>query len=217
MAGVADLERSNILDRMWLGANRAAHEGKWLGGIVPYGYLKGEDKYLHVNEMVIPNINMTEADVVKLIYKHIVDGKNSLIETANYLNALGVPTHYELHHHTGKRIKSTAGIWRPNRVGSLVKNSVYKGIHIYGKRSTRARELITRSVPAIVDELLWEQAQLVIANNFIISARSAKSNYLLRTMIVCENCGQHYHGTVRRENEEGKSDLKYYVCNRRTM
>ena len=34
---MAELERNNILDRMFLGATRAAKMGKWLGGIVPYG------------------------------------------------------------------------------------------------------------------------------------------------------------------------------------
>jgi DNA invertase Pin-like site-specific DNA recombinase len=31
LAGVADLERETVLERMWLGANRAARAGKWLG------------------------------------------------------------------------------------------------------------------------------------------------------------------------------------------
>ncbi len=51
LAGVADLERETILDRMWHGANRAARSGKWLGGIVPYGYRVNEEKYLEVNEV----------------------------------------------------------------------------------------------------------------------------------------------------------------------
>ncbi|WP_406795786.1 MULTISPECIES: recombinase family protein [Brevibacillus] len=33
LAGVADLERETIIDRLWYGANRAARAGKWLGGI----------------------------------------------------------------------------------------------------------------------------------------------------------------------------------------
>lgn len=36
LAGVADLERETIIERLWYGANRAARAGKWLGGIVPY-------------------------------------------------------------------------------------------------------------------------------------------------------------------------------------
>jgi site-specific DNA recombinase len=47
---VADLERSNIHDRMWDGTNRAARAGKWLGGIVSYGYFKNDEGYLELNE-----------------------------------------------------------------------------------------------------------------------------------------------------------------------
>jgi len=55
LAGVADLERSNILERMWLGANRSAREGIWLGGIVPYGYFKNDEKYLEINDHIMPS------------------------------------------------------------------------------------------------------------------------------------------------------------------
>src|SRR5690606_11510668 len=68
LAGVADLERETILERMWHGANRAAREGKWLGGIVPYGYKLDEEGYLQINEAPLPGMDMSEADVVRLIY-----------------------------------------------------------------------------------------------------------------------------------------------------
>jgi DNA invertase Pin-like site-specific DNA recombinase len=35
LGSLAELERSTILERMAMGANRKAREGKWLGGIVP--------------------------------------------------------------------------------------------------------------------------------------------------------------------------------------
>ena len=56
---MAELERNNILDRMFIGATRAAKKGQWLGGITPYGY-RVENKYLVVDE--------EEAKVVKKIY-----------------------------------------------------------------------------------------------------------------------------------------------------
>jgi site-specific DNA recombinase len=65
LAGVADLERETILERMWHGANRAAREGKWLGGIVPYGYRVNDEGYLEVNEDPLPGMDISEADVVR--------------------------------------------------------------------------------------------------------------------------------------------------------
>ena len=214
LAGVADLERSNILERMWLGSNRAAKDGKWLGGIVPYGYRKGADKFLHPSEEIIASIQMTEADVVRLIYTHVGERGNTLINCAEYLNSLGVPTHYNLHKHTGKRIKNVAGIWRPNRVASIIRNPVYKGVHYYGKRTTKDRELIERRVPPLVSEELWKKAQAVIQYNFEKYIPNVKRQYLLRSMIQCENCGHSYHGTAC-NGASGK--LGYYVCNRRSL
>lgn len=211
LAGVADLERSNILQRMWLGANRAAKEGKWLGGIVPYGYYVGTDGKLVINDEIIPSINMSEADVVHLMFDFVASGK-SLIACAAYLNSLGIPTHYNLHGHTGKRVKSTAGIWRPARVGNVIRNTIYKGIHYYGKRTDKKRELIPRSTPAIVSEEIWAKAQEVVRKNFITSKRSTKYEYLLKGLIKCENCGSNYHGSTFKNSDK----QKYYVCNRRT-
>ena len=39
LAGVADLDRSVILERMHSGINRAAREGTWLNEITQYSYI----------------------------------------------------------------------------------------------------------------------------------------------------------------------------------
>jgi len=55
LAGVTDLERSNILKRIWL------------GGIVPYGYFKNDEKYLEINDHIMPSCGMSEADIIRLM------------------------------------------------------------------------------------------------------------------------------------------------------
>jgi site-specific DNA recombinase len=118
LAGVADLERETILERMWHGANRAARAGKWLGGIVPYGYRVNEDGYLEINEDPLPGMDMSEADVIRLIYRLVAEEGYSTIKVADYLNALGVPPSYTKDGRQikrGKRKVNTAGIWRCNR------------------------------------------------------------------------------------------------------
>lgn len=94
LAGVADLERENILARMSAGADRAAREGKWLGGIVPYGYYVNNEGYLEVSEEPLPGFEMSEADVIRLIYRLTVDQHMSTVQIADYLNALGIPPSY---------------------------------------------------------------------------------------------------------------------------
>lgn len=213
LAGAADLERSNILDRMWHGANRAARDGKWLGGIVPYGYFVNDDHYLEINDSPISGLDMSEAKVISLIYALTVEQHMSTIKIADYLNALGVPTSYSLSGRQikkGKRKENTAGIWRPARIRSMIVNSTYKGIHKYGKHSKKQREIITREVPAIVSEDVWNKAQQVLKDNQIEATRSARRQYLLRSLIKCGCCGLHYTGAAYPNRD------CYYVCNGKT-
>jgi site-specific DNA recombinase len=64
LAGVADLERYNILERLWHDANRAARNGKWLGGICLYGYYVDNEGFLAVSITPLPGFEMSESDVV---------------------------------------------------------------------------------------------------------------------------------------------------------
>ncbi|ABK61503.1 recombinase family protein [Clostridium novyi] len=209
LAGVADLERSTILERMWLGANRAAKEGKWLGGIVPYGYFVNEDKYLEVNNNIISEINLSEADVVKLIFSLATENNMSCIKIADYLNSLNIPPSYKKDNRKilkGKRKVSVSGIWSPSSILRMLHNTTYKGVHEYGKRSQKKREIITREVPAIITEDIWNKAQGVIKDNIIEATRNRKRNYLLKGLIKCGKCGCNYVGA------KYKHSNYYYVC-----
>ncbi|KOC49965.1 recombinase family protein, partial [Clostridium botulinum] len=210
LAGVADLERSTILERMWLGANRAAKEGKWLGGIVPYGYFVNEDKYLEINNNAIPGINLSEADIIKLIFNLTVENHYSTVKICDYLNSLNIPTSYKKNNrqlNKGKRKVNVSGIWRPTTISRILRNKTYKGIHEYGKNSTKKREIITRKVPRIVSEDTWNKAQQVIEDNKLEANRNHKRSYLLKGIIKCGICGKTFVGATFR------GDLGYYVCN----
>ena len=217
LAGVADLERSNILDRLWHGANRAARNGKWLGGICPYGYRVDDEGFLAISTTPLPGFDMSEADVVRMIYRLITEQHMSTIKIADYLNALGVPPKYAIEGRKiakGKRKENTSGHWLPGRVRNMIVQETYKGIHFFGKRSKKVREIIKREVPAIIDEDIWDKAQLVLKDNQLESMRCAKHNYLLRSLVKCSLCGLNFSGT-------GFSGVKgqrtaYYVCNGKT-
>ncbi len=210
LAGVADLERSNIIERMWLGANRSTREGIWLGGIVPYGYFKNDEKYLEINDHIMPSCGISEADIIRLIYKLTIENKMTTIKIADHLNALGLPPSYFIDSPaTGRRKKETAGIWRPGRVLNMLKSTTYKGIHQYGKRSAKQREIIERNIPAIISPEDWEEAQKVIRAHYIFSRRNAKHIYLLTSLIKCKNCGYTYQSAC----SKGAS---YYLCGGRS-
>ncbi len=216
LASFADFEHDTIIERSIAGTNERARAGQWLGGIVPYGYeVLGakRDARLLVSEHQLPSVAMTEADVVRLIYRRLAEDKHSCVQIADELNSLGVPPAYVKDNRQikrGKRKTNTAGIWRPSRIRNLVINPVYKGTHVYGRRSRKSRQTIERSVPAIVTEDLWDEAQRTLHQNLINSPRNCHRQYLLHGLIKCGHCGLTYTGCIY----HGKD--RYYRCNGKT-
>lgn len=208
LAGVADLERDNILSRMAIGAERAAKAGKWLGGIVPFGYFVNDDGFLEVNENKMTGCEMSEADVIRLIFQLTVEEGMSTMRIAERFNAMQLPTRYVIDNRKvmrGKRKERTRGYWYPGRVLSILHSTTYKGIHHYGKRSKK--EVISREVPAIVSKDLWDRAQEAIEDNRIEALRNSKQQYLLRGLIKCGSCGMTYGGTP-----DSRRNKRYYAC-----
>ena len=216
LASFADFEHDTIIERSITGTNERARAGQWLGGIVPYGYeVTGtkRDAWLKVCERQLPNVAMTEADVVRLMYRRLADEHKTCRRIADELNGLGVPPAYvkdnrQVQYH-GKRKANTAGTWVPSRVRSLVINPVYKGTHVYGRRSKKQRDTIARSVPAIVDEATWTRAVETLHQNLLNSPRGCHREYLLHGIIKCGHCGMTYSGCAY----HGKD--RYYRCNGR--
>jgi len=211
LAGVADLERSNILQRMDMGAMRAAKEGKWLGGIVPYGYLKNDEGFLEPNTAPIPGFQFSEPDVVQMMYKMTAQDGATAQQVADHLNAMRIPPAWVAHNLGGKRRNNTSGLWSPSRVLRILRSTTYMGLHEYGKRSPKGREIITRPVPPIVDADIWKKAQSVITSNQVDSLKNAKHKYLLKSIVKCEACGATYRG-----NPPTKTASGYYSCGGRS-
>ena len=217
LAGVADLDRETFLETVWHGANRVAREGKWLGGIVPYGYYIDDDGFPQINERLLPNLDMSEANIIYMMYDLCANHRMSTIKIADYFNAIPVPTSYVIAERKlkrGKRKEKTSGVWTPGRIYNILKNTMYKGVHHYGKRTKKERDIITRQVPAIVLEEMWDLTQTVLKENQLMSMKNAKTNYLLRGLIKCGCCGLTYHGTYH--NGPGGKPKHYYVCGGKT-
>ena len=220
-AASAGFARDTQVERSVAGTNYWAKQGVWLGGIVPYGYrVEGQKKQarLVVSESQLKGTSYTEAGVIRLIYKLLAQERWSCVKIAEHLNSLGIPPAYVKANRQvqkggpeGKRMVNTAGVWTPSRIRNLVVNSVYEGVHVYGKRSTKARELISRPVAAIVDESTWDKAQTTLVYNQTIPPGTAKRQYLLRGLVRCGLCGRMFNGSeVLRPS--GKRD-SYYRCN----
>jgi site-specific DNA recombinase len=217
LSGFATHEREVIRERSVAGTFRVAEAGAWLGGIVPYGYRKvGEkrDARLVICDDPIDGVAMSEADVIREVFRMAAVERRSCRIIAERLNQLHVPCAYARDDRMvlrGKRKQKTSGHWRPGRIRCLLTNKTYMGVHEYGKRSSTGRQIILRTVPAIVTGDVWNKAQKTLAANFLLSKRGTRRHYLLRSLIKCGHCGLTYIGVpANRSNERNES---YYKCN----
>ena len=220
LSAFAGFERDQTLERSSTAmAQLATKPNYYPGGVVAYGYrVKGEgrDAVLTIDDRIIPEIEMSASDVVRLIYEWIADDGHSTLWVAKELTRRGVPTRYTLDGRAVRR-RATSGVWRPSRIGNLLRNSSYRGVATYGKRRSGKSPFpipeTTREVPAIVDADTWYRAQETLKRNLAFSKRNSRRKYLLRGLVKCGRCGRSYVGAhyVTAAGEE----RHYYSCIRR--
>src|SRR5436190_7235864 len=128
------------------GINRTASEGRYTGGIVPYGY--------RVSEHGLFTIHEPEAAVVRNMYAWLIDEHLTLYAIQRCLNDLGIapPNQDERRPGTtrdrGKRARRVSTRWQGFTIKRILSSSFYAGERVYGKRSRAPRELVSGSVPA---------------------------------------------------------------------
>ena len=220
LAIMAGWECDSILMRTREGRNAAARQGRWLGGVVPFGYVVvkvGKEQRLMPSEEPLPNVGISEADVVREIFRLTVHEKKTCRLIAEHLQRLGVLTSYvrDGRQTTRNGVKQdTLGVWRPGNISSLLKNTVYRGLYEDGKRSKQKREVIQSEAPRLVDDELWFAAQEALKHNKLDSMRNAKQKYLLRGLMKCGDCNLTLIGSFREVKKTGATRI-FYVCNGR--
>lgn len=202
-------ERRNLIIRTTKGMARAVREGRYPGGIRPFGYRVEGDKH---TARLAPNTDpllagRSEADIIRLIYERLALDHRTCWSIADELNMLGVPTVYA-QEGRGQRKRRVRGVWTPGRIRNMVVNPIYRGEFQYGKRSTKPNhEVISVAVPALVSAQLWHAALEALARNSV-RPKNSERVYLLSGLIECGNCGHAYCGTVHHRNRD-----VWYRCN----
>src|SRR5215212_2653346 len=91
LASLAELEKSTISERTSLGRNRVASDGRYTGGPIPIGYdLDAENRFIPSTRFV-PQLGMSEAEMVREMFRRIANGETTLNSEGARLAALGVP------------------------------------------------------------------------------------------------------------------------------
>ena len=122
LSGFAAHEREMIRERSIAGTKRLAHAGAWLGGIVPFGYRKEGEKResrLVIADTCLEGLAVSEADIVREVYRMAAEDRLSCRVIAEHLTAAGIPCAYTRDDRLllrGKRRLRTSGIWRASRI-----------------------------------------------------------------------------------------------------
>jgi site-specific DNA recombinase len=197
MTGVfAEYERALITERCRRGRLHRARQGQVWMSEAPYGYTYIPRSENCPGRLVI---NEAEAEVVRMIFRWLIDEQLSTYQINKRLNELGVRT---------RRGKDR---WCGGTIINLLRNPVYTGTYYYNKRQyvpakrrnmpgdapqrkhnssrvTRPREeWVAIEDPPIIDQETWEQAREQLRRNKERAPRNNKKHdYLLKGLLVCD-------------------------------
>jgi site-specific DNA recombinase len=189
MLGVfAEFERATIVERITAGMERAASQGRWVVGRVPYGYVRDRDtKLIHPHQ--------PQSQVVRRIFSMYAEGQMGAEAIARVLNSEG--------HRTKNGTPFCARI-----VLAMLNNPIYSGkVEFQGTMHPGLHK-------PIVDHAIIESVQRILEERGESQAlkRGHPSDYVLSGVIRCGRCRRAYIETSAR----GRSGLyHYYVCSTR--
>lgn len=218
---VAEYERSLIAERMRQGRQTKLKAGLLLPWTkAPYGYILDADQPRDPSRV---RVNEVEAAIVSQIFGWYTDleQRASLYAIAKRLSDEGVPTPTGQSH------------WQVTTVRAILTNPVYTGTTYanrtrpvaarhrksalqpvgsgQSKQATPKETWIPISVPAIISEEVFEQAQARLSLNKQMARRhNTEHEYLLRGLI---SCGQCHLACLGRTCSPGYS---YYLCRGKT-
>jgi len=216
LALVAEIEADEIVERTTQGRREKADARKWLGqGRPPYGY-RSEGRG-HIAVLVI---DTETAPYIVLIFEWYVCEGLSTYDIAKRLTAMGVPTPNDRYAQYAANKQRGYAEWSRSTVCRIIRQSAYKGT-LYqfrletttGRHMKRAKdEWVPLSVPAIVSEELFDEAQRKMDEGRIGTKPGRKHEYLVARRIDCV-CGYRMKGTTTvYQGKHVQTHHSYYRC-----
>ena len=203
----------------------SAKQGKFMGSKPPFGYIKSpEDKHLLV-------IDPPAAEIVKRLFREFAGGDSGR-NIATKLNDEGVDTPAEYYFkQTGKRATRGGQQWGSMTIMQLLKNQVYIGNMVQGKRKVSSfktkKRLVTNpddwiivedTHEPIIDRLTWDCVQRRIGStrrahsNNTIKVSGADEVNIFSGIIRCADCGAAM--AFNRKVEKSGVVRRFYRCSR---
>lgn len=221
---IAEYERAQILERTRRGRLEKARRGEFM----PWAYHCYGYRYLPKHFGALPQVMIepTEAEVVRGLYRALVEEQLSCRQITKRLNEAKTPTP------SGKN-----QVWQPATVRNILTNQTYAGTARYNHRQpvlphyrktdeSRLRDLKTgrsyraesewvlTEAPALITPELFEKAQVQLQRNADVARKMyqpASRRYLLRTLVKCGACGLGMV-SIRLRSKCQKYEYLYYEC-----
>jgi len=203
---IAEYERTKIRERTRRGKMHRMRNGEIVAGRRTFGYKyfsKQGDSPARFE--IIPE----EAEAIRKVFDWFANGLASIRGVAARLNQEG----------TAKPVRG--GRWSSSNIHNILRNSMYYGVGhanrveavhplrdrplqpVYrkypktGKRERPRGEWLPFSCPPILAEETYQLAQDRLARNKELSSRNTQKDYLLRSLIVCEDCGRRFQASTQ--------------------
>lgn len=221
---IAEYERAQIVERTRRGRLEKARSGQFIPWAFHcYGY-----QYLPKRHGCPPEvmIDPAKAEVVRSIFRALVDEQLTCRQITKRLNQSGIPTP------SGKN-----AVWQIGTVAKMLTNPTYAGEARYNRtcpieprsrrnpnpercalktsRSYRPEsEWVWSSSPALISRECFEKAQLQLARNAQLARRiyrPASRRYLLRRLVYCGQCGLAMV-CLRQLSRCKRKEYLYYGC-----
>ena len=210
---VAEYERILIQERLRRGRLYRLRHGQAVPSQAPYGY---RFQPAALGQPSTWGVVPAEAAIVQQLFAWYNEGRGSLGQLAQKLNAQGTPSP------GGKA-------WSGTTLGRLLRQPAYKGTAYYNRHQTDrsglgqqrrqgrgllrcpryvprpTEEWIVSHVPALVDEAIWQAAQERLQMQARFARRHSQRTYLLRGLLVCGVCGHTLYGRTQ-------GGVVCYVC-----
>jgi len=194
-ATFAKWENAKRVERCNRGRKRKAEMGKFVTGLVPFGYRIDRNAFggLSVYE--------PEAEIVRQVFSWNVEDRLPVDQIVRELNKTGAKTYYQ------------NDVWAKSTVHHMLENTVYAGYFFYRKHKWQGKKLIKR------DQSEWiriECTPIVSMDTFLAAQDIKKHNrdylrkmpkrfYLLTGMVICTDCKMAY---ITQTKKAGKNRRK---------
>lgn len=193
--------------------------GQFIGSFATYGYLKDEQ---NKNKLVVDEY---AADIVRDIFKWKLEGVSPQ-DIADALNRLGILSPAEYKRSLGMKYTTpfktnNKAAWSVGAVLRILKNPIYIGVLVQGKRTTpsyKVRKRVAKAESewsvildnheAIVSQMDFDSVQKVLKLDTRRSPGEKAVN-LFSGMLFCGDCGA---SMVRKTVPSGAKKYVYYVC-----